>query len=379
MVANTVWYLENFRRGIAERITDEGWDVVFVAPGGGGKDSVGLTGIRSIHVPLKRRVWAPVHHAVAVWQLAALFRREKPTIVHLNTMQAIVLGNAAAMFCRQPGVISAVAGLGHFLGDRTGKGIAGRVISYMVEWLVALRTDVIIVQHESDRQICEKWGMRRKQQVVVVPGSGVDTSRFQPSDTEEDPGRQIPRILFAGRWLGSKGVVRYLECAGLLNGRSVRAEWTLAGAPDSGNPDSLTKAEVERLAEASGVRVVGHVDNMVELFRKTDIFVLPTSYGEGVPRSLVEAAAVGLPVVCTDHPGCRMVVENDVSGIITKSDSTRDLAEAIETLISDPGRRKDMGRNARRIVLEGEFDEIAVATKTLGVYEKVLTKRGLRS
>jgi glycosyltransferase involved in cell wall biosynthesis len=227
----------------------------------------------------------------------------------------------------------------------------------------------LILQNEDDVAAFLAEDLAHSADTHLIRGSGVDTMRFQPADGP----RGIPRmrVLLASRLLWDKGIREYLEAARILRGEKLDIEFLLAGTPDSGNPASVPPSQVTKWQQEGIVSYLGHVADMPRLMREVDLVVLP-SYREGVPRSLLEAAACALPIVTTDVPGCREVVNHRENGLLVPSRDAKALAAAIRECYERPAERARMGRVGREKVLK-EFDERIVFTKTLDVYRELLT------
>jgi glycosyltransferase involved in cell wall biosynthesis len=178
-------------------------------------------------------------------------------------------------------------------------------------------------------------------------------------------------VLLAARLLWDKGIGEYVDAARQLRAAGLPIHFFLAGAPDPGNPDSVHQEELGAWAAEGLVQPLGHVADMRALFAKTDIVVLPSYYGEGVPRSLIEAAACALPMVTTNHPGCREVVTDGVDGLLVPVRDAGALAAAIRHLHDHPKWARQLGRAARAKAL-AESDERIVIERTLAVYQELL-------
>jgi glycosyltransferase involved in cell wall biosynthesis len=206
--------------------------------------------------------------------------------------------------------------------------------------------------------------------ICLIKGSGVDTSHFRPAPEPVLSGATT-RVLLASRLLWDKGVGDYVDAARELLATGLPIRFRIAGAPDPGNPASIPQAELDAWATEGAVELLGQIDDMPAELARTDIFVLPSCYGEGLPRSLLEAAATALPLITTDRPGCRDVVSDGVDGVIIPARNAAALAAAIRRLHDDPVWARKLGRAAHRKVI-AEFDERIVLAQTLDVYARLL-------
>jgi glycosyltransferase involved in cell wall biosynthesis len=202
---------------------------------------------------------------------------------------------------------------------------------------------------------------------VLIKGSGVALGRYRV--VPEPCGRPI--VVFASRLLVTKGVREFVQAARLLRQRGAAARFWLVGKIDEGNPLTIDEAEYARWQQQGDVEILGHRTDMPEIFAQASIVALPSYYGEGVPKVLLEAAACGRPVVTTDHPGCRDAIRENLTGLLVPAQDARSLADAIETLLVDPGKRKAMGAAARAYA-EQEFDVNSVVGRHLRLYRDLL-------
>jgi glycosyltransferase involved in cell wall biosynthesis len=202
----------------------------------------------------------------------------------------------------------------------------------------------------------------------MIHGSGVDCSKFSPS--KELRGDSTFKVLLPARLLWDKGIQEYVEAARIVREQLPAIKFLLAGDSYEGNPASVPLKTVRDWVESGAIEWLGHVDEMPLLFRKVDVVVLP-SYREGLPKVLIEAGASGLPLVTTDVPGCREVVEDGVNGLLIPPKDSRAIANAILILYQEPILRKRLADAARAKVFS-HFDERLVISKTLDVYRELL-------
>lgn len=227
---------------------------------------------------------------------------------------------------------------------------------------------LVVFQNEADRARCVGAGLVPPERARLIPGTGVDVKRFAPGEARRNG---TPVVLFAGRLLWDKGVAEYVAAAERLAAKGVRARFLVAGEPDPGNPRSIPAERVGRWSRDGLVEFLGRCEEMAALLRRVDVAVLP-SYHEGVPLFLLEAAASGLPIVATDIPGCRMVLEPGDNGLLVPPRDPEALAAALERVLVDENLRAVMGRASRKIA-ESRFDQRSI----LDAYEKLYREMGL--
>ena len=354
------------------RLRDAGADVVLISPPGAYGPRLSALGFRWIPLPMNRRSLNPIREAGLMKTLTALYRKERPDLAHHFTVKCVIYGSLAARAAGTRGCVNAIAGMGYVFSS--GSALA-RALRPLLKWVfrIVLRGDRtrLIVQNPDDRRVFVKQGLIESERVYLIRGSGVDVNRFRPRTQSED-GRQAPiRVLLATRLLWDKGVAEFVEAARLLRAEGVPTEFLVAGTPDKGNPAAVPLDYVERCAAEGLIKPLGHVEAMENLLADVDLVVLPTTYGEGVPRILLEAAASGLAIVATDVPGCREIVDHGVTGLLIEPKSPSALARAIKRLAEHAEERLAMGRAGRMKAL-AEFDERIVIERTLDVYRDLI-------
>ena len=365
--ANTDWYLFNFRLPLANALKALGHEVLLISPHGDYGAKLREAGFRWEPLSMERRSLNPFREILVLGHLVRLYQRERPDVVHHFTVKCVVYGAIAAVFARIPARINALAGLGYVFSNNLSKARLLRpMLSSLMRWSLNNTRSRLILQNSDDVKVLTMAGIVDPSRVRLIRSSGVDTDRFQPA-VGEKVCQQSTRILLAARLLRDKGIPEYVQAARKLRGMGLPIRFLLAGTPDHGNPASVRQDEIDGWAAEGVIEVLGHVHDMREQFANTDIVVLPSYYGEGVPRSLIEAAACGLAIVTTDSQGCREVVTDGVDGLLIPVRNSDALAEAIKRLHEAPQLRRMLGVAARRRALS-EFDERIVIGKTLAVY-----------
>lgn len=369
LFANTDWYLYNFRRSLALALREAGHEVLLISPDGSYGGKLRALGLRWQPVPMDRRSLNPVREALLLLHLVRLLRRERPDIVHGFTIKCAVYGSLAARVAGVPGRVNAVAGMGYvFISDSPKARVLRPIVRALLRVALGGRNARLILQNPDDVALFADARLMDEAQVRLIPGSGVDCSRFL-ARTAGDPGARPLRVLLAARLLWDKGIAEYVAAARHLRAEGRALRFLLAGDPDPGNPAAVPEADVRRWVDEGVVEWLGHVDDMPALFASVDIVVLP-SYREGLPKGLIEAAACALPLVTTDVPGCREVVRDGVDGLLVPARDADALANAIARLQDDPALAARLGQAARAKAL-AEFDERIVVERTLAVYREL--------
>lgn len=371
LVANTGWYLYNFRLPLARRLRDEGFDVVLVSPNDTYVERLIAEGFewRCLH-RLSRRGLNPIFELFALLELVKLYFKERPRAVHHFTIKCVLYGTIAAKLSGVRSVVNAVTGLGHiFLGRR----LVTRLIRPPVRWLyrkiLHARRGHVVFQNPDDLDTFLSNGLVDPNKTVIIRSSGVCVQKFAPRPGSPDsPARDVPVVLFVARLIKEKGVHDFVEAARIVKSRR-QVCFKMAGDPDSGNPSSVDAATLTGWRAEGAVDLLGHVDDVAGVLELATVVVLP-SYREGTPRTLLEAAAMAKPLVATDVPGCREVVRDGENGYLVPVEDPVSLAAAIERLLDDPMTARQMGLNGRAMI-ENEFSVDSVVNETLGVYEKI--------
>lgn len=369
LFANTDWYLYNFRRSLALALQANGYEVLLLSPPGVYGEKLQSLGLRWEAVPMHRKSLNPVREAALVGYLVRRLRKERPDLVHGFTIKCAVYGSIAARLARIPARVNAVAGMGYVF---TSSDLKARVLRPAVAALLKLALDGrcarLILQNPDDVALFEQARLVDPARVALIPGSGVDCSRFTavPGERSDRP----LRVLLAARSLWDKGLAEYAQAARNLHAQGRDIHFLLAGTPDEGNPAAVPEATLRQWASEGTIDWLGHVDDMSALLASVDVVVLP-SYREGLPKTLIEAAACALPLVTTDVPGCREVVTDEKDGLLIPPKDADALANAIARLHDSPELARKLGLAAREKAL-AEFDETIVIERTVEVYRSVL-------
>jgi glycosyltransferase involved in cell wall biosynthesis len=368
-VVNHAGFFVSHRLPLALAAIDAGYEVHVASPRSKHVPLLlQLPGITWHQLPLTRSGVNPLREFRAFVAICRLYRRVKPTVVHHVTSKPVLYGTLAARVTGVPAVVNAVAGLGHMY---TQGGVPRRLLRQLISagYRVALRHPAmrVIIQNRDDlaRFVGNSWV--RSEDAVLIPGSGVDVTQFAPR--ERAPAAAV-QIVLASRLLYTKGVAEFVEAARDLQSRGLAVRCVLVGEPDADNPASVPLDVLQRWHAAGVIEYRGRTENMPAVYAETDIVCLPTYYGEGVPKGLIEAAACGLPIVTTDWPGCRDIVTDGENGLLVPPRDARALADALAALAVNPELRLRMGQRGRSRVV-GVFCLDTVVRKTLALYAEL--------
>lgn len=358
------WYFCSHRLPLAIAAKDAGFDVAVATRVCDHGKLIEDAGLKLIPFEISRRGMNPLRELPTIVRLAAFYHREKPDLVHHVAMKPVLYGSIAAHLVGVRHVVNAVAGLGWLYTSRR---LTTRMVRFVMQQVLAraLRASEIIVQNPDDRNQLRAVGLDR---LHLIHGAGVDTRVFAP--VQRPLGQ--PCVVLASRMLWNKGVGEFVAAARALKMDGISARFVLVGGHDPGNPAAIPEEQLRAWRAEGVVEWWGHRSDMAEVLAQAHIACLP-SYREGLPKSLVEAAACGLPIVTTDAPGCREVVEDGVNGFLVPVKDSSALAEALRKLIADAGLRQRMGTASRAKVL-AEFSQEKVIDQTLALYHELISE-----
>jgi glycosyltransferase involved in cell wall biosynthesis len=370
-VVNDTGFFLSHRLPIAIAALKQGYEVHIAAPQDDRVPGIIDYGFFFHPISMTRRGVHPLEPVRTVLNLCRLYQRIRPDIVHHVTIKPILYGGLAARIADVPAVVNALTGLGYvFLAQGWKAAIRRRGVGVLYRFALSHSNSRVIFQNPDDCNLFVNAGFVRPERAIVIKGSGVDMTNFLPAP--EPDGK--PLVIFAARMLWDKGVKEFVEAAKQLHGEGLIARFALVGDTDSGNPAAVSREQLVRWKNEGHVEWWGQRENMVEVFAQCHLVCLP-SYGEGVPKVLIEAAACGRAIVTTNTPGCREIVRDHQNGLLVPVRDVAALANAMRELIQDPVLRIRMGARGRQLA-ETEFDLKSVVAKTLDIYRKLLPSPG---
>jgi len=369
IVVNNPAFFLSHRLPLALAARQAGYDVHVATMDGESVARIESQGLTHHAIPMTRsgrNVLQELGSLLALWRL---FRRVRPDVVHLVTIKPVLYGGIAARLARVPGMVAAISGLGFvFASDSPRTRLIRAVVGPLYRLALGHRNSRVIFQNAGDRDVLRRLGAVRADQAVTIRGSGVDLELCRAVPEPPPP----VAALMAARLLRDKGVAEFVDAARLLRQRGVQVRMRLAGGIDPGNPASFTEADVQAWREEGAVEVLGERSDVAQLYADAHLAVLP-SYREGLPKSLLEAAACGRAVVTTDVPGCRDAVTPGETGLLVPARDAGALADAIGQLVADGELRRRMGA-AGRALAEREFGVQDVCRRHLEVYSALLAR-----
>ncbi len=364
-VVNNPAFFMSHRLPVAQAAQRAGYDVHVATMDGPAVTDIVALGMTHHVIPMTRSGKRPLQELGTLLALLRLFRRLRPRVVHLVTIKPVLYGGIAARLARVPGMVAAISGLGFvFLSNSLKMRLVRAVVARLYRLALGHPNSRVIFQNASDRDLLKSLGAVRDEQVVLIRGAGVDLDLCQALP---EPAAPPVVATMVARLLRDKGVWEFVEAARLLRARGVPVTMRLVGGVDAGNPTSATPAEVEAWQREGCVEALGERSDVPQLYAASHIAVLP-SYREGLPKSLIEAAACGRAVVTTDVPGCRDAIDPDRTGLLVPVRDPQALADAIARLVDDAALRQSMGA-AGRALAEREFNIERVARIHVELYD----------
>ena len=345
--ANTAWNLHNFRSGLIRSLLAAGVEVIAVAPEDKYAANLLDMGCRFEAMPMESMGTSPLQDLRLLLRLWLLFRRLKPDFFLGYTIKPNVYGSLAAHFCGAK-TINNISGLGTaFLSE----GWLNHVVRRLYRWSLG-RSSHVFFQNPDDRSLFLKLRLAQVERSSLLPGSGVNLDLFAPATTR-DPGI---RFLLIARLIRDKGIGEYVEAARIIKREHPGARFGLLGYLGPENPSAIDRETLQGWVAEGTIEYIGRSDDVRPAIAEADCIVLP-SYREGTPRTLLEGAAMGKPLIATDVPGCREVVDDGVNGYLCQPRSATDLAKKIRQFLELSDKQRTAMSKESRKKAERQFDE----------------------
>lgn len=372
-VVNVDWFFISHRLVVALAAQKAGCDVTVVTADTGRLKDIEAAGLKTIILPMSRSGMNILQELKAFLFLYKLYRHEKPDVVHHVGIKTILWGSLATKFASvlsgtTIAVVNAVSGLGGFFAEDN-QSILSKILPKVLHFSHHRKKLLVIFQNQEDRQLYLKHQIIKESQARYIKGSGVDLKEFCyiPEPAE---GKII--ILLTARMIVEKGVFVLTEAAEKLRVEyEDKAEFWIVGGLDD-HPGAITKDQLDAVCDGRYIKWLGRREDVKDLLQQCHIFAFPSYYMEGLPKSLIEACAIGRPIVTTDNIGCRDVVTDGVNGYIVPVKNSAALAEKIKMLIDNPELRVQMGLASRKVA-EDNFSVDSVIEKHLAIYQELVS------
>lgn len=369
IVSNSSWYTYNFRLGLLTRLRNNGIKVYIIAPQDHYSTKLMAEGFHFI--PISAEVYGtnPFRELQVIRFLSKIYQKEQFDFILHYTAKPNIYGSLAAYWNRIPS-IAITTGLGLLRDEK--KGMARRIVKFLYRLVGRLSQEVWFL-NEDDQQYFLKNRIVREEKTFILPSEGVDISWYRPSYSVRTREKQTIRFLYAGRIVKSKGIREYYQAAQYFKDQGSDVQFKMIGFVVPDHPDGVSYDTIQDWNRKEVVQYLGETEDIRPFIEEADCIVLPSYFGEGVPRILLEAASMGKPIVTTDFVGCREVVDDGINGFLCQPKNTTDLIQKLTNFVTlPPSERASMGLAGRRKVLE-QFDEEIIIKHYLTAISRYIT------
>lgn len=369
-VVNHSEFFFSHRLPFALGARDKGFDVHVATSPSGMEDKYVKYGLKWHVLSLEPGGKNPLRDLGLLLELYNLYKKLRPDLIHHVTIKPVLYGGTAARWAGIGAVVNALSGLGYLFrsGDLTSR-ILQIPIRFFLKYALNHPNAVFLLQNPDDVDMIRSMKIIKDENIELIRGSGVDIQKFIPSEeSNTDP----PIVLFASRMIWDKGVGEFVEAAEIVNRHNKKACFVLAGKPDPNNPNSVSEEQLKKWNDSGTVEWWGFCEDMVAVLQQSSIVSLPSYYGEGVPKILIEAAACGKPIIATDMPGCREIVQDGYNGLLVEEKNSEDLAEKTLSLLENEEIRIKMGKRGRESATE-HYSLEETKRRTFNLYDKLLS------
>ena len=368
IVVNQDFFFLSHRLPIGIAAQKAGYDVTIVSEDTGVSYKIREIGLKTINLPINKAGTNMKDEIKTLFFLYKLFRREKPDIVHLVGLKTMLWGSIACRLTGIKAMISAVCGLGILFDEDHAQSFMSRAILKVLRITHNKKRLRVIFQNNDDKCIFQAAKIMNDSQCAFTNGSGINLQNY---DYTPEPIEGPIKIIFTARMLVDKGVFILIEAAKKLEAEyKGKVLFLLCGGLDT-NPNGITKDMLESRCDGEYIKWLGHRKDVLELLKQSHIMAFPSWYREGLPKSVIEAEAIGRPIVTTDSVGCRDTVIDGKNGFLIPIKDSDALADALKKLIDSKELRETMGKNAREFAVN-KFDIKDVTDVHLNVYKTIL-------
>ncbi len=368
LIVNDMAWFWSHRLPLAREILAEGAELHLATNDAEGNPALEPLNITGHSLPKHTGSFNPFAQIMLFIDIFQTISIVRPDIIHAVTLRHAFFSGLAARIYGAPRVVFTVAGTGSLFTSNAPQIRAVRFfVIPLFRFAFGGKNRFVIFQNPDDARALVRAGAAKKENSGVIRGSGVDLVQFPyVPETPQD----IPSVLFSSRLLKSKGISEFVHAARILKSKNIAARFLVAGDTAPGNHESVSRDDMNDWANEGVIEWLGHRTDMPDLMAASAIVTLPSYYGEGVPKVLLEAAATGRAIVTTDMPGCKETVEDGVTGILVPPKDGWALADALEKLLADPALRQSMGEKGRARI-ESNFTVEKVNARTLSVYRRL--------
>ena len=365
------WYFLSHRLPLALRAIEDGYEVVIATRISKYRDFFEQKGMRVVNLRYMRRSSLnPLLELVALFELCWIFLKERPDLVHLVALKPVIYGSLASRIIGVRCKVYALGGLGFIFSS---KNRIAKILRPVLVWLFGFifneKGSILILQNLDDYSLMEGLARVKARNLRLIPSAGVDMDQYLPSEIPEG----TPIVMLASRLLWDKGVGEFVSAAKILHEQGVSCRFVLVGAPDPENPHSVPMEQIEEWKKSGVIEWWGRCDDMSAVLSQASVVCLPSYYGEGIPKVLVETMACARPIITTKMPGCRELVRSDKNGFLVNPRDPAALANALALILSNKSLCQKMGWEGRKIAVS-EYSLLQVVGDTFRLYEYLLGK-----
>ena len=358
------WYFYSHRINLAKEAIKSGFKVYLLSNVNEHKNKIERNGIKVIPLRFLKRSRINIFlELFSLFEIFLILKKIKPSILHSVALKPVIYGSVISFILPKVKIINALGGLGFIFSSGSIKARVLRPIIFNLLKLVCrIKKNKIIIQNNDDLLfVIEKLGIK-KENVSLIQGAGVDIKKFSTTKFADSP-----IVVLASRMIWDKGVKEFVNAAKALNKKGIKAKFILVGKPDKQNPRFIPEKKLAKWNKLEFVDWIGYQENMVDIFKTALIVSLPSFYGEGIPKVLIEAMSCSRAIVTTNMPGCRDLVIDQLNGILVKPKDQKDLANALEKLILNPNLCKKMGQKGREMAVK-KYNQEKIFRETLDLY-----------
>lgn len=367
IVVNVDWFFLSHRKDVALRAQKAGWDVTIVTADTGKLNEINKLGLKTRNLPMSRSGMNIFQELKTLIWLRKLYANEKPDVVHHVGMKTILWGTLAAKSAKVNGVVNAISGLGGFFAEDN-NGLLSKLVHVVLRYSHKHKNLLCIFQNDEDKSLYVNNGIIRTDQARYIKGSGVNLNEFSYVP-ENDVGKL--KIILTARMIVEKGIFILTQAAEILREKyEDSVQFQLVGGLDD-HPGAITKEQLDAVCDGSYITWLGYRKDVKELLQQSHIVAFPSYYMEGLPKSLIEAAAVGRPIITCNSVGCKETVVDGVNGFLIPTKNVDSLVEKLDILLSDKELRIKMGKSGRKYAEEW-FDIETVVTRHLFIYDELM-------
>lgn len=378
IVVNVDWFFLSHRLPVALAAQKAGWDVTIVTADTGKLKDIEAKGLKTINLQMSRSGKNIFEELGTLNFLRKLYKREKPDVVHHVGMKTILWGTLAAKFAHVNGVVNAISGLGGFFAEDN-KGLMAKMMPKVLKFSHHRKNLLCIFQNDEDKSLYVKNGIIKECHARYIKGSGVDLKEFcytpepvvNENDNENEKSANKLRVILTARMIVEKGVFILTEAAEKLRSKyEGKVEFLLVGGIDD-HPGAITKEQLGTVCDGTYIQWLGYRTDVKELLQSSHIVAFPLYYMEGLPKSLIEATAIGRPVITCNSVGCKETVMDGYNGYLIPTKDVDALVAKLDILLSDANLRQEMGKNSRKYA-EENFSIDVVIERHLSIYQELV-------